>query len=153
MTIIFDGSLQQPARASHSFLEFAYWAGNKPRGEALYDLPQRWRVSIASPLVIHHLGCGDKCFRGRSIHGTKEALAYISLSSLSPSFLSPLPDLERSVVPWKHDKEEKRCMKCHKSFGVRRRRHHCRLCGDIICKQCSSFITLNEACEGLEIFL
>lgn len=43
-------------------------------------------------------------------------------------------------------------MKCHKSFGVRRRRHHCRLCGDIICKQCSSFITLNEACEGLENF-
>lgn len=56
--------------------------GNKARGEALYDLPQRLEVSTASPSVIYHLGCGDKCFKESSIHGTKEALAYISLPSL-----------------------------------------------------------------------
>ena len=55
--------------------------------------------------------------------------------------------LEQSVVPWKKDEDEKRCVQCGRGFGVRRRRHHCRLCGGIICKQCSHFMTLGETCE------
>lgn len=78
---LMDFSNSQPASHSHS-LSLHTGQGNKARGEALYDLPQRLEVSTASPSVIYHLGCGDKCFKESSIHSTKEALAYISLPSL-----------------------------------------------------------------------
>ena len=52
------------------------------------------------------------------------------------------------MVSWRPDKEEKRCRYCGRSFNLRRRKHHCRLCGDIVCKQCSQFMSLSETCEG-----
>jgi rabenosyn-5 len=58
-----------------------------------------------------------------------------------------LKTLEQEIVPWKKDSDQKRCMKCLREFNLRRRKHHCRLCGDIICKSCSSFFPLSEACE------
>ena len=56
-------------------------------------------------------------------------------------------ELEQSVVTWKPDKEEKRCRYCGRGFNLRRRKHHCRLCGGIICNQCSHYMTLSETCE------
>ena len=55
--------------------------------------------------------------------------------------------LEQDIVPWKKDSEQKRCMKCSREFNIRYRKHHCRLCGDIICKSCSNFFPITEACE------
>ena len=63
-----------------------------------------------------------------------------------------LTELEQSVVPWRPDKEEKRCMSCGRGFNIRRRKHHCRLCGDIICKDCSQFMTLSQACKLLSVY-
>ena len=57
------------------------------------------------------------------------------------------PAIEKELVPWKPDSEEKWCMKCGRTFGVQRRKHHCRLCGDIICEVCSLFVSLSEICE------
>lgn len=54
-------------------------------------------------------------------------------------------ELEKKVVPWKPDKEVPFCRWCSKSFNVRRRRHHCRLCGSIMCKRCSIFLLFSEA--------
>lgn len=56
-------------------------------------------------------------------------------------------ELEKKVVPWKPDKEVPFCRWCSKSFNVRRRRHHCRLCGSIMCKRCSIFLLFSEARE------
>ncbi|GAA5978878.1 hypothetical protein JCM11641_003599 [Rhodosporidiobolus odoratus] len=45
-------------------------------------------------------------------------------------------DLERaeqSIVKWQDDKDAARCPICTASFGVRARRHHCRLCGRVVC--------------------
>ncbi len=56
--------------------------------------------------------------------------------------------LEQGIVPWKKDSDQKRCMKCRREFNVRRRRHHCRLCGDVICKRCSNFYPFTEACKS-----
>ena len=56
--------------------------------------------------------------------------------------------MEQNVVHWKKDKEEKMCGGCGGNFGVIRRRHHCRLCGDIRCKECCHFMTLLETCES-----
>ncbi|KAG6849678.1 hypothetical protein H0H93_006394 [Arthromyces matolae] len=38
---------------------------------------------------------------------------------------------------WIPDEKTNECMRCGKSFGWRRRRHHCRLCGRCVCAPCS----------------
>lgn len=38
---------------------------------------------------------------------------------------------------WKNDKQIKSCALCQQSFSVTRRKHHCRLCGNVFCQTCS----------------
>ncbi|KAG7399515.1 hypothetical protein PHYBOEH_008640 [Phytophthora boehmeriae] len=37
---------------------------------------------------------------------------------------------------WVHDRERLGCRICNAKFGISRRRHHCRLCGEICCSDC-----------------
>ncbi|GAA5959355.1 hypothetical protein JCM21900_000702 [Sporobolomyces salmonicolor] len=39
---------------------------------------------------------------------------------------------------WVPDSKAERCMRCGEVFGVWRRRHHCRLCGGVVCWACST---------------
>jgi len=39
---------------------------------------------------------------------------------------------------WIPDGKTQSCMRCGRTFGWRRRRHHCRLCGRCVCGSCSS---------------
>ncbi|GAA5903941.1 hypothetical protein JCM5296_002462 [Sporobolomyces johnsonii] len=39
---------------------------------------------------------------------------------------------------WVPDSKADRCMRCGELFGVWRRRHHCRLCGGVVCWACST---------------
>ncbi|KAJ3436145.1 beige/beach-related [Anaeramoeba flamelloides] len=39
---------------------------------------------------------------------------------------------------WMDDKDSQNCMKCGSTFTISLRRHHCRNCGKIFCKNCSS---------------
>lgn len=52
---------------------------------------------------------------------------------------------EKSVVPWAPDSDVNLCMTCGKSFMLTRRRHHCRLCGRIVCNKCSHFLPFDLA--------
>ncbi|KAE9420980.1 hypothetical protein Angca_002190 [Angiostrongylus cantonensis] len=54
-------------------------------------------------------------------------------------------EFEREVVPWSADSESLHCTRCAAKFGLARRRHHCRLCGRIMCHQCSQFISFLSA--------
>ncbi|KAG8927378.1 hypothetical protein FRC02_008239 [Tulasnella sp. 418] len=38
---------------------------------------------------------------------------------------------------WVPDKKASACMRCGEAFGLLRRRHHCRLCGSVVCANCS----------------
>ena len=42
---------------------------------------------------------------------------------------------------WIPDGKTSSCMRCGRSFGWRRRRHHCRLCGRCICASCSGRVS------------
>lgn len=42
----------------------------------------------------------------------------------------------RYFVGWVMNYSAKRCMNCSTSFSAVNRRHHCRSCGDLICKSC-----------------
>jgi len=46
---------------------------------------------------------------------------------------------EQGVVQWVEEELVKLCPGCARSFNIARRKHHCRLCGSVICKECSRF--------------
>ncbi|OCT83330.1 hypothetical protein XELAEV_18025869mg [Xenopus laevis] len=50
--------------------------------------------------------------------------------------------IEKSVVSWVSDQDVPFCPDCGNKFTIRNRRHHCRLCGSIMCKRCTELITL-----------
>ncbi|XP_021570389.1 rabenosyn-5 [Carlito syrichta] len=50
--------------------------------------------------------------------------------------------IEKSVVPWVNDQDVPFCPDCGNKFSLRNRRHHCRLCGSIMCKKCMELISL-----------
>ncbi|KDO34150.1 hypothetical protein SPRG_19006 [Saprolegnia parasitica CBS 223.65] len=43
----------------------------------------------------------------------------------------------RSQESWVSDSERKRCHICNKNFSAFRRKHHCRVCGEIVCSPCA----------------
>ena len=43
---------------------------------------------------------------------------------------------------WVPDEKTEGCMRCGRTFGWRRRRHHCRLCGKCVCAACSGKVSL-----------
>jgi FYVE/RhoGEF/PH domain-containing protein 5/6 len=59
--------------------------------------------------------------------------------------------VEHFVPPiWIPDAKTANCMRCARSFGWRRRRHHCRLCGRCVCSGCSGMVgrPLARACPA-----
>ncbi|KAK7884874.1 hypothetical protein WMY93_027997 [Mugilogobius chulae] len=50
--------------------------------------------------------------------------------------------IERSVVSWVNDADVPFCPDCGNKFNMRNRRHHCRLCGSIMCRKCMDFIPI-----------
>ncbi|KAJ1398777.1 hypothetical protein B484DRAFT_300550, partial [Ochromonadaceae sp. CCMP2298] len=46
---------------------------------------------------------------------------------------------ESSNQFWMPDRFCKVCYGCEEAFTMYRRRHHCRMCGQIFCNSCSSF--------------
>ncbi|XP_069499526.1 rabenosyn-5 [Ambystoma mexicanum] len=50
--------------------------------------------------------------------------------------------IEKSVVPWVSDHDVPFCPDCGNKFSIRNRRHHCRLCGSIMCKKCMEVVSL-----------
>lgn len=53
--------------------------------------------------------------------------------------------IEKSVVSWVSDSDVPFCPDCGNKFNIRNRRHHCRLCGSIMCRRCMEFIPLPMA--------
>ncbi|KAH9512599.1 hypothetical protein Btru_038926 [Bulinus truncatus] len=52
---------------------------------------------------------------------------------------------EKAVVRWIPDSEVPACLNCARSFSILTRRHHCRLCGGIMCDKCSEFMASSYA--------
>ncbi|CAO1376245.1 unnamed protein product [Diamesa serratosioi] len=52
---------------------------------------------------------------------------------------------EQNLVPWIDGKLVKLCPSCAKTFFLARRQHHCRLCGSIMCNDCSCFLSIDDS--------
>lgn len=47
-----------------------------------------------------------------------------------------------SAPIWVPDNRTAKCMRCGDAFALWRRRHHCRLCGDVVCWACSTKVSI-----------
>jgi len=57
-----------------------------------------------------------------------------------PSEVNKRRDHERLIVPWIDEDLVKLCPTCARGFNIARRKHHCRLCGSVMCQDCSQFV-------------
>ncbi|TDH67917.1 hypothetical protein CCR75_004344 [Bremia lactucae] len=56
---------------------------------------------------------------------------------------------KRRVPTWVNDKDRACCHLCLKTFTNTRRKHHCRACGEIICRACSVYKSVDLQTVGL----
>ncbi|KTW31593.1 hypothetical protein T552_00231 [Pneumocystis carinii B80] len=79
-----------------------------------------------------------------------------SFYKLVNSFKSRKKALEQTIVSWEDDVSVTHCPICKRSFNYTDKKHHCRLCGKIICAnsktQCSSIVQLNMKSRCLNAF-
>ena len=48
-------------------------------------------------------------------------------------------EIENNKTMWVPDEKAPTCYNCHKQFSaIFLRKHHCRICGNVFCKDCSS---------------
>lgn len=67
--------------------------------------------------------------------------------SLGKALQQTRKDFEQKIVPWMDDKLVPLCPFCAVSFGWLRRKHHCRLCGSVLCESCSLALPLETAVD------
>ncbi|POM63702.1 Hypothetical protein PHPALM_20864 [Phytophthora palmivora] len=76
----------------------------------------------------------------QSVSGIEEAISRRRISK----------ELTRRRVPtWVNDKDRACCHLCLKTFTNTRRKHHCRACGEIICRACSVYKSVDLQSVGL----
>jgi len=57
----------------------------------------------------------------------------------NPQLVSPTKDIGQIAPKWVPDARATMCNICCRRFTAYNRRHHCRACGEIVCKDCSSY--------------
>jgi hypothetical protein len=82
------------------------------------------------------LGAGDK---STAVSKTKSGGTGVDLGSIFIASSNPR---------WVRDDESDDCLLCGSTFGLMLRRHHCRLCGQLVCGSCSSHqISSKRVCD------
>eukprot|EP00743_Colponemidia_sp_Colp-15_P009157 GILK01009991.1.p1 GENE.GILK01009991.1~~GILK01009991.1.p1 ORF type:complete len:1198 (-),score=260.65 GILK01009991.1:77-3361(-) len=83
-------------------------------------------VSKTTAKLRHHNQTRQSVMMGISVEQFNEEAAE---DAKSASLLAPV---------WVPDSLQNSCTNCHESFSLFRRKHHCRLCGQVVCSSCSS---------------
>ncbi|TKY86011.1 hypothetical protein EX895_004836 [Sporisorium graminicola] len=95
--------------------------------------PRRSRVDSLPNLLMR-----PPSFPSFATSGTNLSLANLLASNASLAAPAPLRVLEDYNAPvWVPDNRADKCCNCQEAFGMWRRKHHCRLCGQVVCWTCS----------------
>ncbi|KAH3672336.1 hypothetical protein WICMUC_004308 [Wickerhamomyces mucosus] len=72
----------------------------------------------------------------------------ITVNLLKFKWNSQRYSIERQLVPWEDEKEVQNCFLCMQMFNLILRKHHCRLCGRVVCSstetECAKDYLLSE---------
>lgn len=94
-----------------------------------------------------HIICTHPTYIHTYVHTYNLYMSYIVKHYITLTYMCLA--YEKSVVQWAPDADANLCMTCGKSFSLTRRRHHCRLCGRILCNKCSHFLPYNLASKSV----
>ncbi|MCP9266043.1 Rabenosyn-5 [Dirofilaria immitis] len=92
-----------------------------------------------------YLKCRSPCINDAAVKTNSLIIRLDKLINQCPSDSNKRKAFEREIVPWVIDRDVVRCRTCSMKFSLTRRRHHCRLCGEIICQTCSKFLSFVDA--------
>ncbi|OAF65873.1 hypothetical protein A3Q56_06409 [Intoshia linei] len=87
----------------------------------------------------------------RAMNRLKKIIRYFAFQQ---DYISNLINTSE-IISWIDDSDAPICMTCGQYFTIILRRHHCRLCGILMCANCSFFIykeALNEIIPKYEVF-
>uniref|UniRef100_A0AAF5PH71 FYVE-type domain-containing protein n=1 Tax=Wuchereria bancrofti TaxID=6293 RepID=A0AAF5PH71_WUCBA len=92
-----------------------------------------------------YLKCRSPCINDAAVKTNSLIIRLDKLINQCPSDSNKRKAFERETVPWVTDRDVLRCRTCSMKFSLTKRRHHCRLCGEIICHACSKFLAFVDA--------
>ncbi|XP_046400318.1 rabenosyn-5 [Ischnura elegans] len=116
----------------------------RTRSSALYSSYQTVGVSRSHMGYFHHIR--NSRVERYAAETNKLLIRLDKLLIEMPSDPVKRKAHEQQVVPWVEDADVRLCPNCARPFHIlTRRKHHCRLCGAIMCHECSEFITLAVA--------
>lgn len=107
----------------------------------------RWVAAVRDAQAEHLSAVRSLCPRGeREARAPEQAASPSAPPSAAPTpeprspRLAPSrPSLDHYSAPvWVPDSLAVRCVRCNEPFALWRRRHHCRLCGQVVCHACSA---------------
>ena len=139
-------SRQTPVRQSNlsgslGIYNNSFWNSQSSSSNLLYrsqtELFRKQRSSFVGP---------------KAIESNKTLLRLDKLLVFAHNGVDNRREHEKSVVTWAKDEDVPLCPSCGKYFNMMllRRKHHCRLCGSIMCQACSMFITSTFAAALLK---
>ncbi|CAG9533099.1 unnamed protein product [Cercopithifilaria johnstoni] len=92
-----------------------------------------------------YLKCRSPCMNDAAVKTNSLIIRLDKLINQCPFDPSKRKAFEREVVSWVTDRDVMKCRTCAMKFSLTRRRHHCRLCGEIMCHACSKFLSFADA--------
>jgi FYVE zinc finger len=98
--------------------------------QATFTAPTLPSAAVSEPVV----GTAAALTGGASV-------SKVDVYALSMSSPSSVPAPRR----WKFDSEASACASCGSLFTLFRRRHHCRLCGDVFCGNCVASVIIPDS--------
>ncbi len=107
------------------------------------------RASIGSPPAsIVSAGATPRRDRTNTVGGVSAASLAAGAGAEAWASLKVLDDYNAPV--WVPDNHADRCFRCSEAFTLWRRKHHCRLCGQVVCWACSqrNFLIPTEGGSG-----
>ena len=114
-------------------------AGKGIRSHSLQHIRRIWEIWEVSSWLLRE---------GRAAELTQTSSMSSTPTSVQPSpkrkssfFQSPdRTHTHREYQPfWELNDRHSKCQRCQRSFGVARRKHHCRACGYVCCNRCTSY--------------
>ncbi|SAM67321.1 probable cytokinesis protein Don1 [Ustilago bromivora] len=130
--VVLPSSSSQQAAEEQGGESSASRSASRERGAAVPH--RRSRVDSLPNLLLR-----PPSFPSFPTAGTNLSLANLLPSSGSAAAAAPpLRVLEDYNAPvWVPDNRADKCCNCQETFGMWRRKHHCRLCGQVVCRTCS----------------
>lgn len=112
---------------------------NHPDRDDHGDKPAPVRSGVVGSLSSDQAPVSSRTIKGRVEHnGSSSTGREESPNKHQPKGKAKIPTVRMTrVVEWVHDKERLLCCLCDRKFGMIVRRHHCRLCGEVVCNRCS----------------